>query len=133
MISKIAKEVVTLDIVLELVEGAREVYNFLIKKGILSSNLLVLYGDGYKGYTQKKPYDKIIVTCGATREVPKELLNQLSDGGICVIPIKKRHKSGSEYLYRYTKNGNEIKEEELMAVRFVPFLEKKNLKNTIII
>lgn len=133
LISRIVQEVVTLDIVLELVEGAREVYNFLIKKGILSSNLLVLHGDGYKGYPEKKHYDKIIVTCGATGEVPGELLNQLSpNGGICVIPIKKRHKSGNEFLYRYIKNGDEVKEEELIAVRFVPFLEKKELKSKII-
>ena len=72
-------------------------------------------------------------TCGATGEVPRELLNQLSpNGGICVIPIKKKHISGNEFLYRYTKNGNQVKEEELIAVRFVPFIEKRNLLSKIV-
>ena len=129
LLSRLCREVVTMDIVIGLVEGAREVYNFLIERGILSNNLLVLHGDGYRGYPKKAPYDKVIVTCGATGEVPKELINQLSPkGGICVIPIKERHPSGSEYLYRYIKNGSNVKEEELMAVRFVPFLERKGLQ-----
>ena len=60
LISLLCKNVTTMDIVLELVEGAREVYNFLIKNGILKNNILVLHGDGYKGYQQKAPYDKIL-------------------------------------------------------------------------
>ena len=133
ILSRICKTVVTMDIVIGLVEGAREVYNFLIKKGILRNNIIVLYGDGYKGYTLEQPYNKIIVTCGADKEVPTELLKQLSpNGGICVIPIKNRAALGREAIYRYTKIGENIKEEKLIGVRFVPF-KKSSIKTKIII
>jgi protein-L-isoaspartate(D-aspartate) O-methyltransferase len=46
----------------------------------------VKYGDGNKGWQLFKPYDRIIVTAGAT-EVPSELLSQLKIGGILVIPL----------------------------------------------
>jgi protein-L-isoaspartate(D-aspartate) O-methyltransferase len=44
------------------------------------------YGDGYKGLPAFAPFDKIIVTCGATT-VPEMLLEQLKPGGIMVIPV----------------------------------------------
>ena len=133
LISLLCKHITTMDIVLELVEGAREVYNFLIKNGILKNNILVLHGDGYQGYPEKAPYNKILVTCGAQKKVPDKLIEQLSpNGGICVIPIKNRKSSGVETLYRYTKNGSKVKEEELMGVRFVPFKKNDDLKTKII-
>ena len=132
ILSKLCKKIITMDIIIGLVEGAREVFNFLINKKIIRNNILLVYGDGYKGYPIEKYFDKIIVTCGADGEVPKQLIEQLSpNGGICVIPIKNRVEYGREEIYRYTKNGNNIKEEQLIGVRFVPFI-KKNIKTKII-
>ncbi len=134
LVSKLSKEVFTMDVILELVEGSREVYNFLIKNKILKNNITFLHGDGNNGYLEKAPYDKILVTCGANKKIPDELLNQLSpNGGICVIPIKNKKTPNKEVLYRYTKNGSNIKEEELMGVRFVPFVKKPSLKTKILI
>ena len=133
LVSLLCEHITTMDIVLELVEGAREVYNFLIKNGILKDNILVLHGDGYQGYPEKKPYNKILLTCGAQKKVPDKLIEQLSpNGGICVIPIKNRRESDIETLYRYTKNGTNVKEEALIDVRFVPFKKKEELKTKII-
>ena len=131
LISKLAREVVTIDIIHKLVDKARLLYNFLIKNGVLPNNLTVLHGDGSNGYKHKAPYDKIIVTCGAFNKVPAKLLKQLnSNGGILVVPIKNKHPSGNEYLYRYIKNGDDIKEEEIFAVRFVN-LVKNHLQKTL--
>ena len=46
----------------------------------------MIYGDGYLGYSEKAPYDSIIVTAGAS-EIPEKLINQLKIGGRMVIPV----------------------------------------------
>ena len=52
----------------------------------LAPTVVTYYGDGFKGWPQFAPYDRIIVTCGAP-EVPPALLEQLAVGGIMVIPV----------------------------------------------
>jgi protein-L-isoaspartate(D-aspartate) O-methyltransferase len=42
--------------------------------------------DGYYGWPEHAPYDRIIVTCGIDH-VPPELLRELAPGGIMVIPV----------------------------------------------
>ncbi len=46
----------------------------------------LFYGDGYKGQPIYAPYDKILVTAGAS-EIPDELIDQLKEGGLLVIPV----------------------------------------------
>ena len=46
----------------------------------------LIFGDGYKGLPEFAPFDRILVTAGAT-EIPKALLNQLAIGGRMVIPV----------------------------------------------
>jgi protein-L-isoaspartate(D-aspartate) O-methyltransferase len=78
----------------------------------------LIYGDGSKGLPTKAPFDKIIVTAGAP-VVPKALTDQLSEGGILIIPV-----GGREYqkMLRIRKvNGNLI-EEKFADFAFVPLL-----------
>lgn len=79
------------------------------------------FGDGYKGLPAFAPFDKIIVTCGAP-EVPESLFEQLSIGGMMIIPIGE----GSEQsMKRITKiSESEMKMEEFGTFRFVPMLER---------
>lgn len=80
------------------------------------------FGDGYKGNKTYAPYDRILVTCGAP-EIPMELLNQLKNGGILVIPVG----AGKEQkMIKLTKDldGNVI-EEDFGTFKFVPMLERK--------
>ena len=44
------------------------------------------YGDGYKGLPKFAPFDKIVLTCGATK-IPEILIKQLRVGGKMVAPI----------------------------------------------
>ena len=48
-----------------------------------------IFGDGYKGFKEKAPFDKIIVTAGAPF-VPKPLLSQLKVGGMLLIPVGEK-------------------------------------------
>jgi protein-L-isoaspartate(D-aspartate) O-methyltransferase len=52
----------------------------------LSISIASKYGDGYNGWIEFAPFDRILITCGAV-EVPQTLLNQLKINGILVAPI----------------------------------------------
>jgi protein-L-isoaspartate(D-aspartate) O-methyltransferase len=76
-------------------------------------------GDGSRGWPEKAPFDRIMVTAAAP-EVPAALFEQLADGGILVAPV------GDEWLQtvrRYRKRGADIEVEDLEGVRFVPLIE----------
>ena len=51
-----------------------------------SDRVTVIVGDGSRGYPERAPYDKIIVTAAAPR-VPEPLKKQLRIGGRIVIPL----------------------------------------------
>ena len=104
------------------IERHQELYkhtaNLLNELGYTS--VRTLYGDGYQGSPRFAPFDKIIVTAGATF-VPPALLEQLKVGGYIVIPsgeteIKK--------MKRILKTGAETYKEQVFGeFKFVPFLQ----------
>lgn len=76
-------------------------------------------GDGYKGLPRYAPFDKIIITAGAS-EIPKELLNQLKPGGILIIPLGNED---DKDMVKLTKlDDRNVKIEKFGKFRFVPFL-----------
>jgi protein-L-isoaspartate(D-aspartate) O-methyltransferase len=83
----------------------------------------VKIGDGYYGWEEKAPFDRIIVTAAAGH-IPPPLLKQLKDGGIMIIPV------GSflffQYLILVKKNNSKIITEKLIPVRFVPLTGSGN-------
>ena len=82
-------------------------------------NITTRLGDGGKGWPELAPFARIIVTAAAPA-MPQSLAEQLDDGGIMVIPVGT---SGEQVLYRITRQGQELKEERLLDVRFVPLVE----------
>ena len=79
----------------------------------------MIFGDGYKGYAEQAPYDRILVTAGAP-EVPAELLSQLKVGGRLVIPIGR----GQQIMTIFTRlSPYEFHKEEYGTFGFVPMLE----------
>ena len=83
------------------------------------TNITARFGDGFKGWPEAAPFDRIIVTAAA-RTMPEALLDQLSDEGIMIIPLGP---SGNQKVTKITKHGTEFDSEVLMPVRFVPMLE----------
>lgn len=76
------------------------------------------YQDGFKGIPHLAPFDKILVTAGAT-EKPQALLNQLAIGGQMVIPIGK----DVQIMYRITRTSEtNFSDEKFDNFKFVPFL-----------
>jgi protein-L-isoaspartate(D-aspartate) O-methyltransferase len=79
-------------------------------------------GNGYQGWSEEAPFDKIIVTC-APDQIPKALLDQLVPGGRMVIPVGGQFQT--QYMVEVTKSKKgKISRKEHYPVRFVPMTGK---------
>lgn len=115
ILAKLCRRVYTIERHKPLLEGAEHIFNELKLR-----NITAICGDGMKGWPQQAPFDRIIVTAGAMDKPPQALLDQLSIGGIMIIPVGK---SGQQVLRRYKKESDEAYAvKDLMPVRFVPLL-----------
>jgi len=86
-----------------------EKYNF-IQKGIVEVFLM----DGSKGFTEKAPFDRILVSA-ASKKIPEEMILQLKDGGILVIP-------DFEGIWKVEKINGKIEKEYHYGFVFVPLV-----------
>ncbi len=84
----------------------------------LNGNVIVIVGDGSKGYPEAMPYDAISVAAGAP-EIPRSLEQQLADGGRLVIPVGSY---GEQDLILLTRQGSETRTRRLTGCRFVPLV-----------
>ncbi len=112
VLSKLVKEVYSIEIVKPLAERASQTLEKLGYK-----NVTVKAGDGYKGWKEHAPFDAVIVTC-APEQVPAPLVAQLKEGGKMIIPVGKQ--GGLQHLYLLKKVKGQIKQEAVLPVRFVP-------------
>ena len=117
VLSPLVSHVYTIEIVDEL---ANESAKRLGRLGF--NNITVRSGDGYKGWPEEAPFDRIMVTA-APEEIPELLIEQLAEGGVMVIPVGKQYEI--QYLWAITKEaGGSIKKEKILPVRFVPMVTK---------
>ena len=78
------------------------------------SNVHMKIGNGFKGWKENGPYDRIMVTAMPDK-IPKALINQLKPNGKMIIPV-------NEQLVLVTKAGDSYTEQKLIGVRFVPLI-----------
>lgn len=83
-------------------------------------NFDIFIADGTMGWIEKAPYDAIVVSAAAPK-LPEPLLGQLAKHGRCVIPVGDREK---QELLLLEMQGDEIKQRDFGAVRFVPLVGK---------
>jgi len=81
------------------------------------SNVFVRAGDGYLGWPEAAPFDAVIVTC-APDHVPEPLTAQLRDGGRMIIPVGPD--GGNQQLILLVKQGDRLRRQAVLPVRFVP-------------
>ncbi|MFP4395306.1 MAG: protein-L-isoaspartate(D-aspartate) O-methyltransferase [Anaerolineales bacterium] len=108
-------EIYSIEIIPELAEDARADLHSL---GYGDDEMHLKQGDGYFGWEEHAPFDAIVVTA-APDHLPQPLARQLADGGRIVIPIGPP--GGYQTLWRFTKEGGDLKSENLGSVAFVPF------------
>lgn len=117
ILSKIVKEVYTVEIIPELGNAATD---RLKKTGF--ANVQVKIADGYNGWQEHAPYDAIMVTAAA-EYVPPPIIKQLKEGGKMVIPVGSPFMT--QMLLLIEKTGNKTKTRSLLPVAFVPLTRKK--------
>ncbi|MCL4108564.1 UNVERIFIED_CONTAM: hypothetical protein GTU68_022866 [Idotea baltica] len=79
-------------------------------------NVHVRHGDGYKGWPEAAPFDRIIVTC-SPESVPEPLITQLKEGGRMIIPMGERYQQA---FYLMKKEDGAMVQERLVSTLFVP-------------
>jgi len=104
----------TVEIVQALAENARK----NIMTAGYGDRVTIVNADGSKGYAEKAPYERVLVTAAAPN-VPKPLVDQLKPSGIMLIPVGSV--SLFQNLMKITKGlDGKIQQENLGGVAFVP-------------
>ena len=119
VLSPLAKEVYTIEIVEPLGRKAKRAH----LKRLKYKNVHVKVGDGFQGWPEHAPFDKIIVTC-SPEKVPDALVEQLREGGRMVIPVGERYQ---QTLYLFTKDNGKLRKEKLRPTLFVPMTAPRKI------
>jgi protein-L-isoaspartate(D-aspartate) O-methyltransferase len=115
ILSPLVREVYTIEIVEPLGRKAAKTLQRLHY-----DNVQTKIGDGYQGWSEHAPYDKIIVTC-SPENVPPALVEQLKEGGRMVIPMGERYQ---QTLFLLKKTKGKLETEVLKPTLFVPMTGK---------
>ena len=117
VLGELCKHVYTIEIVEPLGKKASK-----LLKELGYDQVQVRIGNGYKGWPEAAPFDRIIVTC-APEDIPQALMDQLKPGGRMVIPVGKQY--GTQYMVEVNKDRKgRITQKRHYPVRFVPMTGK---------
>jgi protein-L-isoaspartate(D-aspartate) O-methyltransferase len=110
ILGQLARKVYSIEIIEELASQAKQRLN---RHGV--SNVEIRIGNGYHGWSEHAPFDKIIVTA-APDLIPPPLLHQLRPGGKMVIPAGL---PDAQQLFLVEKDENgRARTKEILRVRF---------------
>jgi len=115
VLAEIVPEVHSIEIVPELAAQAR-----VALEAAGYDNVRVRTGNGYAGWPEQAPFDRIIVTA-APLLVPPALIEQLAIGGVMVLPVG----TTSQEIRIIRKSADGVTSETTIPVRFVPMVDKR--------
>ena len=124
LLSYLTDRLWSIEIIPELAARTRGVYDALIARGYREyAAIATSTGDGYYGVASAAPFDKIIVTCGIDH-IPPPLLQQLTPGGIMVIPVGP---PGAQHILKVTKtigaDGQfQVARSDIFGGKIIPFV-----------
>jgi len=128
-IANLTENSYTIEIIKPLADRTRALYDKLIEKGYTEyQHIHTKQADGYYGWEEAGPFDKIIVTCGIDH-VPPPLLQQLKAGGVMVIPVGP---PGAQHILKIVKEAGAggqiaVKRSDIYNGRLVPFVPLNKL------
>jgi protein-L-isoaspartate(D-aspartate) O-methyltransferase len=111
VLSPLVKDVYTIEIVKPLGERAARTL-----KRLRYDNVHAKIGDGYQGWPEHAPFDKIVVTC-SPEKVPQPLVDQLREGGRMIVPVGQRYQ---QMLYLFEKKDGKLEKLGSLPTLFVP-------------
>ena len=112
VLSQLVDTCYTIELVKKLADDAS-----VCLKQLGYTNVIAKCGDGYLGWPEHAPFDRIIVTA-APEEIPKKLVEQLKPDGIMVLPVGRYYQE----LIVVTKTKRGLNRERIIPVRFVPMV-----------
>jgi protein-L-isoaspartate(D-aspartate) O-methyltransferase len=115
ILAKLVAEVYTVERHLPLLEQARARF-----KELGLDNIHTRHGDGYAGWPEKAPFDRIIATA-VFPEIPENLTEQLTETGIFITPLG--YETISQRLWKIIRTEEGFSREPLIPVVFVPMIE----------
>jgi protein-L-isoaspartate(D-aspartate) O-methyltransferase len=124
LLTYLTPRVYSIEIIPELASRTRGVYDRLIGKGYREySDIATRSGDGYYGWAEAAPFDKIIVTCGIDH-IPPPLLQQLRPNGIMVIPVGP---PGAQHILKVVKKegadgATTVSRSDIFGGKVIPFV-----------
>lgn len=122
ILSQLVKEVYSIEIVEPLGRLAERRLKHLGYK-----NVKTKVGDGYLGWPEYAPFDKIIVTC-SPENVPTPLVEQLREGGRMIIPLGERF---HQDIYLLEKRQGKLVRKQLIPTLFVPMTGRSEKERTV--
>jgi protein-L-isoaspartate(D-aspartate) O-methyltransferase len=117
VLGELARTVYTIEIVPELARGAAATL-----KALGYSNVHVRAGDGYAGWPEHSPFDRIMLTA-APEEIPRPLIDQLAPGGRLLAPVGEQ--GAVQWLTIVEKTPQGVTQRRTLPVRFVPFTRSR--------
>ncbi|MFO1183678.1 MAG: protein-L-isoaspartate O-methyltransferase [Bauldia sp.] len=133
-LANMTDKVWTIEIIKPLYERTRGVYDALIKRGYSEfAAIKTKNDDGYYGWEENAPFDKIIVTCGIDH-LPPPLLQQLKPGGLMVIPVGP---PGAQHVLKVVKSVDpkgaiQVARSDIYNGRVIPFVPFTKLVGDVI-
>lgn len=110
VLAQLVRQVYTVDIITELAQGAEKRL-----RGLNYTNIAVRIANGYYGWAERSPFDKIMVTA-ACELVPPPLIAQLKRGGRMIVPTGIAER---QTLTLVVKSGEgKVSAQDLLPVRF---------------
>ena len=124
LLTYLTPRVYTIEIIPELAARTRGVYDRLIGAGYREyADIATRSADGYYGWAEAAPFDKIIVTCGIDH-IPPPLLQQLRPDGIMVIPVGP---PGAQHILKVVKRSGgdgqaSVSRSDIFGGKVIPFV-----------
>lgn len=117
VLAPLVKQVCTIEIVEPLAKQSAA-----LLKTLGHANVEVRYGDGYAGWPERAPFDRIILTAAPPR-IPQTLIDQLKPGGRLVAP---EGREWQELIVIDKDEQGRVNRRRAYGVMFVPMVKGKD-------